>query len=76
MAVRSPRDLPFWSDLYRPAKARLRIARRRRSEQQFTVHLMDLGLEKPFVECAGMLPGDLDPIKARRGAACLHTGIR
>jgi hypothetical protein len=64
------------SYLYRTAKAWLRSARRRRSKQQFTVHPMDLGLEKPFMECAGMLRGELDPIKARRDAACLQTRIR
>src|ERR1700720_3907633 len=64
------------SDLYGAAKARLSIPRRRPLEQQFTVHPMDLGREKPFVERAIMLRGDLDPIEARRDAARLRTRLR
>src|SRR5258708_23556866 len=61
------------SDLQGAAKARLAIPRRRPLEQQFTVHPMDLGIEKPFVERASMLRGDLDPIEAGGDAARLRT---
>jgi hypothetical protein len=37
---------------------------------------MDLGLDKPFVEYAHMLGGDLDPIQARSDTARPHTRLR
>jgi hypothetical protein len=64
------------SDLDGSVEAGLGILYRRRGLQQFTVHPMDLGFEKPFVECARMLRGGLDPIDASGGAARLYTRLR